>query len=180
MLHIEKLHRYSVILASQSPRRREILQRIPGFKFTQITSPFDEATLEKRDYPTVAAYVTTSACRKAQALLTALDDRDAAAAVEREPLVIAADTVVIQGQQILEKPTTPSENLEFLRRLSGASHSVRVGALHLLSLLPSDSMPSSAAGVGSSLAWAVELKKGSCGVVLCVSVYLWWVWCVRV
>jgi len=118
MLHIEKLKKYSVILASQSPRRKEILSRIPGFTFTQVTSPFDEDTIDKNSFPSVVKYVTTSAALKAKALLDTLD------ATDSEPLIVAADTVVVQDGEILEKPKSPEENLTFMQKLNGTAHSV--------------------------------------------------------
>ena len=121
MLHIDKLKKYSVILASQSPRRKEILLRIPGFEFVQITSPFDERTLDKNSFGSVQEYVTTSAKCKAQYLM---DAKGKSGGDDRPPLVIAADTVVVREGQILEKPADAAKNLAFLRELNGSAHSV--------------------------------------------------------
>ena len=135
--HFDKLkHTYRVFLASQSPRRKEILERLHGLSFAQITSPFDERTLSK-DGRTPQEFVEVSAVSKANGLLEQLigdvkvsnsdasEDTDSHSATSTlEPLVIGADTVVVLDGKIMEKPKDAAENLHFLQQMNGTSHLV--------------------------------------------------------
>lgn len=105
------------VLASQSPRRRALLEKI-GMNFSVQPSPANE-TLE--DSPPPAESARTLAARKAAPV----------AAAHRSSLVLAADTIVAHEGTILEKPTSPNHAVDMLRHLSGTTHSVHTGmALH--------------------------------------------------
>lgn len=115
MLLHDKLKEYNIILASASPRRRELL-RATGIEY-QIASKFEceesyPATLIAED---VAPYL---ARLKSHAYPTALGCND---------LLITADTTVILGNEVLGKPATSDEAKAMLRRLSGREHSVVTG-----------------------------------------------------
>ncbi len=103
-----------IILASKSPRRRELLQKI-GLSFTVMSADIDETM-----NPNVP--LTEEICRvsrqKAQAVapLTAVQD-----------LIISADTVVCIDGKRLGKPATKEEAAAMLRLLSGRTHSVVSG-----------------------------------------------------
>ena len=101
-----------LILASQSPRRRELLGlfQIP---FTVRVADVDE-TMEPGAEP--ARQVGLVSRRKALAVT-----RDAG------DVVVAADTVVVCGGRILGKPGTPEQAEEMLRLLSGRDHQVMTG-----------------------------------------------------
>lgn len=106
-----------LILASQSPRRRALLEQV-GAEFCVKPSPADE-TID----PTWAPIDTPRhlANRKA----------DAVARSHPDALVLAADTVVLHENEILEKPSSPEEACKMLRRLSDDTHTVYTGlALH--------------------------------------------------
>ena len=130
-----------VVLASQSPRRRELLEEA-GVEFVVHVSDVDETlTPEERANPAAAACMLAD--RKAgvvvQALLTpgAQDPRVATqgereALAEANPiteptLVIGADTIVVLEGRIFGKPHTPSEAVGMLRKLSGRTHEVITG-----------------------------------------------------
>lgn len=102
----------SLILASQSPRRRELLGlfRVP---FEVRAADIDETMDETR-----------SACDE-----VARVSRLKAEATAREPedVVIAADTIVVCGSRILGKPRSPEEAGQMLRLLSGRDHQVMTG-----------------------------------------------------
>ncbi len=102
----------NVILASQSPRRRELLGlfRLP---FTVKVADIDE-TMD----PNAAAYdeVARVSRLKAQAI-----DR------EKDDVVIAADTIVVCQGQVLGKPTDEADAFRMLRLLSGRDHQVMTG-----------------------------------------------------
>ena len=101
-----------LILASQSPRRRELLGlfQIP---FTVRVADVDE-TMEPGADP--ASQVGLVSRRKALAVT-----RDA------EDVVVAADTVVVCEGRILGKPGTPEQAEEMLQLLSGRDHQVMTG-----------------------------------------------------
>jgi septum formation protein len=101
-----------VILASQSPRRRELLRRIWG-EFEVAPSGVDE-TLEPGP---LASAVTGLALRKAEAVA-----RRAGRGV-----VVAADTVVVIDDVVLGKPEGPDEAKAMLVRLRGRQHEVLTG-----------------------------------------------------
>lgn len=102
-----------LILASQSPRRRALLEQM-GLSFRVQVSPADEQ-LERPRSPRDTA--RTLAARKAEPV----------AAAHPSSLVLAADTIVAHRDTILEKPSTPHEARRMLRRLSGTTHTVYTG-----------------------------------------------------
>ena len=101
-----------LVLASASPRRRELLRSIAP-QFEVVPSEIEE-TLE--DGPAPAA-VARLALRKARAV----------AARVREAVVLAADTVVILDGAALGKPADAREARAMLRRLRGREHEVITG-----------------------------------------------------
>ena len=107
-----------LILASASPRRRELLNQA-GLTFTVQPAGINEDILP--DEP-AAAYVQRLATEKAQAVCANLQ-----AAGHHGFVVLAADTCVILDGQILGKPTTPNDAKRMLRLLSGRTHAVMTG-----------------------------------------------------
>ena len=104
-----------LVLASQSPRRRELLERA-GFSFTVSPLQISEILNENLNLPD---RIQDLAVRKAEAWL------DQAKPSEKQGiLVLSADTVVALGDQILGKPKDQKENLSYLRHLSGREHQV--------------------------------------------------------
>lgn len=102
-----------VILASQSPRRKELLGRIFA-EFTVIPSAAEESACA--DSP--AEYVTALARAKAE---------EVSARVGKGALVIGADTVVACDGVILEKPKDEQDAFRMLSALSGRDHAVYTG-----------------------------------------------------
>jgi septum formation protein len=102
-----------LILASQSPRRRYLLEQA-GLTFAVIPSTFDEDSVLLTN---PADYVKTLAEAKA----------DAVARQNPDSWVIGADTIVTIGNAILGKPADPREAGQMLERLSGQSHFVYTG-----------------------------------------------------
>lgn len=103
-----------IILASASPRRREILTTL-GIPHRILVSDADE-TLPAGISPAQA--VETLAARKAAAV---------APLVAAEDIVLAADTVVAVDGDILGKPCDEADAAAMLRRLSGRAHTVYTG-----------------------------------------------------
>jgi septum formation protein len=101
-----------VVLASGSPRRHELLTQI-GVDFTVRVPDIDETP---RPDEGAVAYVRRLAVAKAAAVAAAPGE-----------LVIAADTTVELGGQILGKPGDEREAAMMLRRLSARTHRVHTG-----------------------------------------------------
>jgi septum formation protein len=101
-----------LILASQSPRRRELLATA-GFRFTVRSRPVEEI-LGAGEAP--ADYARRLARAKAEA---AWENRD--------EIVLGADTVVVLGDRVLEKPEDAADARSMLRALSGREHTVITG-----------------------------------------------------
>ena len=102
----------NLILASQSPRRRELLGlfHIP---FTVRVADIDE-TMDSKKAP--YDEVARVSLQKALAVPRESDD-----------VVIAADTIVVCGGQVLGKPTDEKDAYRMLRLLSGRDHQVMTG-----------------------------------------------------
>jgi len=109
-----------LVLASASPRRRELLTRL-GLTF-EITP----ADLVETQAPGEApeAYVTRLAREKAGAIAARLGTREAA--------VLGADTTVVLDGAVLNKPADLAESERMLRALSGREHVVHTGVAVLL------------------------------------------------
>lgn len=99
-----------VVLASGSPRRRELLNMI-GVKHEIMPADIDERYLPGEDPP---AHAERLAREKAAAVAPRAGNS----------LIIAADTIVVVDGDVLGKPRDPAEAAEMLRRLSGRSHTV--------------------------------------------------------
>ena len=114
----------NLILASQSPRRREILTAL-GLTFTVVTSDADETT-DERD---PAALVELLSRRKGEAVR----DRLLCEGAELDDtLIISSDTVVAIDGEILGKPRDEEDACRMLRLYSGRSHRVISGICLIL------------------------------------------------
>jgi septum formation protein len=102
-----------VVLASASPRRRELLARA-GIAL-EVLAP--EIREERAAGEAPEAFAIRVALEKARAV---------ARRVGREPrrVVLAADTIVVQGEEVLGKPRDADEAAAYLRRLAGRRHRV--------------------------------------------------------
>ncbi|MEA4816601.1 MAG: Maf family protein [Lachnospiraceae bacterium] len=102
------------ILASKSPRRRELLENI-GLPFIAIeTNAEDETTV----YPSPEDMVLELSLKKAKACLMKAPE---------ESIIIGADTIVVIGGKILGKPKDYNEGFFMLKSLSGKTHTVYTG-----------------------------------------------------
>ncbi|MBD5557651.1 MAG: septum formation protein Maf [Desulfovibrio sp.] len=107
----------AVVLASGSPRRRELLAGW-GLSFTVRTAP-DEVEPRPWHGEDAAAYALRAARSKADAVRRLLAPEEAATS-----LILAADTVVCLHGHILGKPRDRAEALAMLEELSGRTHTV--------------------------------------------------------
>lgn len=106
-----------LVLASGSPRRKELLQSI-GLNFSVIASNIDESLAERDP-------------RKFVIELSLAKARDVASKIQADlkerTLVLGSDTIVVLDQQILGKPDTSEHAYEMLMQLSGKAHQVYTG-----------------------------------------------------
>lgn len=110
---------FELILASGSPRRRELLAQA-GYRFSIESADIDES---QRADEQPDAYVLRLAEEKARAVLA----RHAAAKHHAPVMVLGADTTVVCDGEILGKPRDADDARRMLRRLSGRTHLVLTG-----------------------------------------------------
>ncbi|KAJ2340383.1 hypothetical protein GGH91_004189 [Coemansia sp. RSA 2671] len=112
---------FSVVLASGSPRRRELLDRL-NLNYKVIPSNFAE-DLDKSKFASAADYVISNAEIKAQDVFSRIRGQ-----TDKPVLVIGSDTVVVSPSgEILEKPASPQDAAETLKSLSGKTNIVYTG-----------------------------------------------------
>jgi septum formation protein len=106
-----------LILASASPRRRELLTQA-GYTFQVQAADIDETRHTDED---PAAYVQRLALEKAQAIQ----------AIRPEARILGADTTVVLNGEVLNKPRDREDAARMLRKLSGQSHEVHTGVAYV-------------------------------------------------
>lgn len=104
----------ALILASASPRRREIMT-LAGYSFTVINPNANETIKEDLSAGEIAEYLSKV---KAEAAIKMTDSTDT---------VISADTIVVKGSKILGKPKDKKDAFNMLKTLSGETHTVYTG-----------------------------------------------------
>jgi septum formation protein len=109
----------NLILASASPRRRELLSRV-GIKFSVIPSNFEEESLKSCGEVKPELYAQECAKVKAEKVMDLPDSG-------RDFWFLGVDTIVVIDDLILGKPKSKDEAREFLNRLSGRWHKVITG-----------------------------------------------------
>jgi len=103
-----------LILASKSPRRKELLAQL-GYQFTCQSADIDES-VQANEAP--ATYVERLAREKAEYI---------AQGQNSQTLILGSDTAVIIGDEILGKPKDKREAVDMLTSLSGEKHQVITG-----------------------------------------------------
>jgi len=104
-----------IILASKSPRRIEILNKI-NLNFKAINSNYDESLI-RINHKNPSNYCQMLATKKAKIVSDRFDDT----------FVIGADTIVYHKNKILGKPKNKQEAIFYLKLLSNSNHSVYTG-----------------------------------------------------
>ena len=100
----------TIYLASRSPRRRMLLEKA-GIKFQVIDPVAEELSVAGKD-PEI--YAKNTAIKKAISVASKI----------AEGIIIAADTIVVKGNEILGKPKDKLDAIRMLKKLSGTSHFV--------------------------------------------------------
>ena len=115
MLLKEKLKNYHIILASQSPRRQELLKGL-DIPFAIKTIDCEEIypnSLPQDEIPVFLAELKAGAFLKEE--------------LKDNSLIITADTIVLLNNEVLGKPKNREEAIEMLQKLSGNKHTVVSG-----------------------------------------------------
>jgi len=115
MILNEKLKTYSIVLASGSPRRVELLKGM-GIDFSIQKLDIDETYSDDLKGADIAVYVS-------QKKSAAFPENE----ISNKTIVITADTIVWQNGRALEKPLDRAHAIEMLKSLSGAEHEVFTG-----------------------------------------------------
>ena len=112
---LKNLERYKVVLASNSPRRKQLLEQL-GVNFTtRVLKDVDESYPQDLPVEEIAEFISR---KKAFAYCEQMAD---------DELVITADTVVVCGDKVMGKPKDSAEACDMLRELSGRTHKVVTG-----------------------------------------------------
>ena len=106
---------YHIILASNSPRRKELLRGLDLDFEVKVLPDIEENSPEGLATSEIPKYI---AAEKAKAYRDIMAERD---------LIITADTVVVLGNKVLGKPADLDEAKKMLRELSGKTHQVITG-----------------------------------------------------
>jgi septum formation protein len=105
----------NIILASQSPRRKQLLEWAE-LDFDIVVEPTDESFPSNMAAEEVPIFI---AAKKSDAVQHKLPGK----------IIIAADTIVVLGKEIINKPSNRDEAIDMLQKLSGQQHRVITGVV---------------------------------------------------
>lgn len=112
---LENLNKYEIVLASNSPRRKELLQRMGvNFKVRTLFG-IDESYPDSLRGEDIVCYISRN---KAKAYQSSMAPNE---------LLITADTIVYVDGEVMGKPKNAEQAKEMLRKLSGKTHQVITG-----------------------------------------------------
>lgn len=106
---------YKIILASNSPRRKELLAGLDVDFEVRVIKGIDESYPDSLPTTDIAEYISR---KKANAYLHQL---------AADELLITADTIVVLGSEVMGKPHDEADACRMLRKLSGQTHQVITG-----------------------------------------------------
>lgn len=112
---LDNLSKYKIILASHSPRRKELLSGLDIVFETKTIPDIDESYPEELQGHEIPEYIARKKAEHYRQIIL------------HDELVITADTVVIVNGKVLGKPANPQEAIWMLRSLSGCTHDVITG-----------------------------------------------------
>ena len=116
---LENIKKYNIILGSNSPRRKKILEEL-GLKVKVIGSNIDESIIQHKNLEKVPIIL---AKKKAFALKNKIKSND---------LLITADTIVLLKDEILTKPQNEEDAKRILSKISSKTHQVITGVCILI------------------------------------------------
>ncbi len=106
---------YRIVLASNSPRRKELLAGLDIPFEVRIIDDIDESYPDTLQTKEIAEYISK---KKAAAYRLSMSS---------DELIITADTIVVLGNEVMGKPKTEDEAILMLQKLSGNTHQVITG-----------------------------------------------------
>lgn len=107
--------RYHIILASNSPRRKELLEGIDIPFEIRVLDGIDESYPDSLPTKDIAGYISKKKADAYQQMMAP------------DELIITADTIVVLGQEVMGKPKDAAEAHQMLQKLSGKTHQVITG-----------------------------------------------------
>ena len=112
---LDILKKFNIVLASNSPRRKELMSGL-GVDYVVKTLPdVDESYPDTLQGEEIPAYISREKAEAYQSM------------IEPDELLITADTIVWMNGEVLGKPKDREDAIRMLRKLSGASHQVITG-----------------------------------------------------
>jgi len=114
-MFLENLRKYNIILASQSPRRHELLAGLDIDFEVLVKEGIEEITPDGLTREQIPLYL-------AELKLSAYDDE-----LKHNSLIITADTIVWLGGEALGKPSSADDAFAMIRKISGHTHTVITG-----------------------------------------------------
>ena len=112
---LDNLKKFNIVLASNSPRRKELMSGL-GVDYLVKTLPdVDESYPDTLQGEEIPAYISREKAEAYQSM------------IEPDELLITADTIVWMNGEVLGKPKDREDAIRRLRKLSGASHQVITG-----------------------------------------------------
>ncbi len=115
MKFFRKSKDYDIILASQSPRRRALMEAA-GIPFRTLVRPISETFCGDLSPVEVVSYLCREKARQFEDLLN-----------NPKTIIITADTIVVHKSRIINKPRNANEAFEMLSELSNSTHEVYTG-----------------------------------------------------
>lgn len=113
---LENLNKYEIVLASNSPRRKELLQRMGvNFKVRTLFG-IDESYPDSLRGEDIVCYISRNKAKAYQSSSMAPNE-----------LLITADTIVYVDGEVMGKPKNAEQAKEMLHKLSGKTHQVITG-----------------------------------------------------
>lgn len=112
---LDNLKKFNIVLASNSPRRKELMSGL-GVDYVVKTLPdVDESYPDTLQGEEIPAYISREKAEAYQSM------------IEPDELLITADTIVWMNGEVLGKPKDREDAIRMLHKLSGASHQVITG-----------------------------------------------------
>lgn len=124
---------FNVVLASASPRRKELLQVMGINTFSCVPSGFAE-TLDKSSFATAADYCMKTSEMKVEDVIAT----HFASSCAKNTVIIGADTVVVIDDLVLEKPKDDGDAKRMMLLLSGRTHQVHTAVTVYTNALSED------------------------------------------
>lgn len=118
MTALDKINNYRLILASRSPRRKQLMDEL-GLKFEVIVRDYEEQYPEDLKGEEIALFLANG---KADLFRSEINENE---------IVITADTIVWCRQKVLGKPAGEKDAFKMIRELSGTTHEVITGVVML-------------------------------------------------